>query len=71
MQVHGELTSAISRCEEAVTIALRIISTHPLQMLQLGPAIGLPVVLLYLATLLVRSAELSLKRSELVGSRTP
>lgn len=64
--MHGELDAAITRCEEAVTVALRNILTDPMLMLRLGPTIGLPIVLLYMSTLLVRAAELSLARADRV-----
>lgn len=65
-QVHGELEAAIQRCEESVTVALRNAPTDPELLMRLVPTIGLPITLLYMSTLLVRAAELSLARTERV-----
>ena len=47
-------------------MALRSIPSHPLLALRLGPTIGMPIALLYMALLLVRGAELSMARAEKV-----
>ena len=65
-QVLGELEGAAARCESLVQAAAAASPADPALPARLAPTIGLPACLLQLATLLTRTAQLSLQRTELV-----